>query len=204
MVFLYGFWGFFHWSQNLQGFLCSLPSWYVISQSPPARRPGSTVHQCHSQNPQQGPKQGIKQLLRILFQTCKHRGREQTAWREQWSPNQLTVRDSQIQHPDVSLVQEHLHRGAWAPAQSWVLSSKNLTSSFRRAAAPGKNDYNKSRTPWEMSFTWFSPVIILLGAIVQKHRWEGEVREKFKTGSFLTVLKCLLKCFTLIKCSQQW
>lgn len=36
---------------------------------------------------------------------------------------------------------ENLHRGAWAPAQSWVLSSKNLTSSFRRAAAPGKSDF---------------------------------------------------------------
>lgn len=60
--------------------------------------------------------------------------------KEQWSPNQLASRTSQIQHSDVSLVQEHFHTEAWTPAQSWVLCSKNLTS-FRRAAAPGKKEF---------------------------------------------------------------
>lgn len=59
MVFLYGFRGFFT-HLNLQGFPCPLPSYYVITESPPARRADSTVHQCHSQNQQQGPMQGKK------------------------------------------------------------------------------------------------------------------------------------------------
>lgn len=58
------FLGFFHWPQNLRGFACPFPSWYFITESPPVRRAGSTAHQCHSQNQQQGPVQGKKQLLR--------------------------------------------------------------------------------------------------------------------------------------------
>lgn len=60
------------------------------------------------------------------------------------------------------------------------------------------------RTSWEMSFTWFSPVTILLGVVMQKTQMGGRDERNVWNREFFTVLEYLLKCFTLIKCSQQW
>lgn len=103
---------------------------------------------------------------------------------------------------------EHLgvHRGAQAPAQSGVLSSKYLVSPSRRAAAPKKNDFTMKEGKTGKHFEKCPSY----GLVQRQWSWElscknTDGRERWEkwvseTGRF-TVLKCSLKRFTLLKLS---
>lgn len=96
------------------------------------------------------------------------------------------------------------------PAQSGILSSKKLVSSYRRAAAaaPKRNDFtvkegktgrHLEKCPSRDLVQWQGSRELSCKNADGRERWEKWV---FETGRF-TVLKCSLKRFTLLKWSQQ-
>jgi len=88
---------FFTDLQRFRAFTVPLPSWHVITQSPPARRAGSTVHQCHS---------------KYFSRHAREEGESRMHEKSRGTPKQLAVRTGQTQtmsqHPHICVLQRIL------------------------------------------------------------------------------------------------
>lgn len=167
------------------------------SQSPPAKWTGSTVHQCHLQNKNRDlckEKTAVyAQKISKYFSGHANEGvkdrmhRKSRGLQSSWQSGQTKPRLYPSIHMSVQF------RASWCSQRSpgsstiWISYFRQPGFSFQDRSRSkeewlywggrGRGGERKKdrQTPWEMSFVWFNAKF--LGAVMQKQRREGKMRE---------------------------